>query len=254
MIGCLIVEDELPARNRLLELINNRSELQVVGMATNGREAIQLIDSLKPELLFLDVHLPDISGLDVLKVVHHKPHIVFTTAYDRYAVQAFEHNALDYLLKPYSADRFRLSVEKILNQRNDPHLIKPASTIIDLPEQNGASRPWTYLKRIPAKTADKIYLLNTENIVYFISRQKVVTVHLSNDFHIVNYTLDELQMRLDPELFFRIHRSTIANLNFVQTIEPLFGGTYLMHMKDKHHTELNVSRNAGRNIRQRLGW
>jgi len=254
MITCLIVEDELAARERLIQLVNNHSDLNIVGLAKNGREAIRLIESLQPQLLFLDVHLPDISGLDVLKVVHHKPYIVFTTAYDSYAVQAFEHNALDYLLKPFSADRFKLSVEKMLSLLNAGQVEKHPDTTLNLKALEDTHPTWTHLKRIPAKSGDKIYLLNTNEIVYFISNQKVVTANLSSGFHIVNYTLDELQMRLDPDLFFRIHRSTIANLNFVQTIEPLFGGTYVMRMSDNKHTELNVSRNAGKKIRQKLGW
>ncbi len=249
MISCLIVEDEAPARARLEELVAGHGDLKLVGTAGNGRQAIRQIESQKPQLLFLDVHLPDISGLDVLKVVQHKPLVIFTTAYDRYAVEAFEQNALDYLLKPFSEERFRIAVEKVM-ARLSSHTGVPEDVLIPDKRQGGLH----YLKRIPSRVGDKIYLLNAEEVVYFTSRQKIVTAHLRDTFYMVNYTLEELEARLDPEMFFRIHRSTIVNLNYVMTIEPLFGGAYVMKMRDKERTELNVSRNAGKVIRQRLGW
>jgi len=250
MISCLIVEDEAAARQRLAAMIQKHNLLQLAGQAASGREAIRQIDALRPQLIFLDVHLPDISGLDILKVLQHKPLIIFTTAYDQYAVQAFEHNALDYLLKPFSEQRFMIAVEKAIGRLTNASASEAAE--YDFLQQTPGRLE--LLTRLPAKVGDKIYLLNAQDIVYFGSSQKVVTAHLQKDYFIVNYTLDELQARLDGDMFFRIHRSTIVNLNFVQTIEPLFGGTYLMKMKDSKHTELNVSRNAGRVIRQRLGW
>ena len=246
---CLIVEDEALARERLGELIAAHGGLELLDFAATGRDAILKIDRLKPQLVFLDVHLPDVSGLDVLKVVLHKPLVIFTTAYDRYAVEAFEHNALDFLLKPFTEQRFRVAVEKALTRLTEGRTLPEAV----LPPQMSV-QGLHYLKRIPSKTGEKIYLLKAEEIVYFNSRNKIITAHLTDRSFVVNYTLEELEARLDPEMFLRIHRSTIANLNYVLSIEPLFGGAYVMKMRDKNRTELNVSRSAGKVIRQRLGW
>ncbi len=251
MIEAFIVEDERPALQRLQTLVENHPQLTLAGSAVNGKEAIEQIENYRPQLIFLDIHLPDISGLDILKILSYKPLIIFTTAYDRYAFQAFEYDAVDFLLKPFSQERFGQAVEKALLKKNrlDSVLEKQLMYLFaHLPRQ------MDYLTRIPAKIGDKIYILKSAEIVYFKSEDKVVTAHLSDDYFIVNYTLDELQTRLNPGEFFRIHRSTIVNLNFVSTIEPLLGGTYLMKMNDKKHTELNVSRSSAKSIREKLGW
>jgi len=166
-------------------------------------------------------------------------------------ILTFEHDAVDFLLKPFSAGRFEQAVEKALH-KDQPVPQALAERLQDiftrLPGQ------LEYLTRLPAKVGDKIYILKADNIVYFKSEDKVVTAYLNDDYFIVNYTLDELQNRLNPRQFIRIHRSTITNLNYVQTIEPLLGGTYLMKMNDKKQTELNVSRSAAKTIREKLGW
>lgn len=250
MIKTIIIEDEAPARARLSTLITAHPELELTNQCANGNQAIQQINSLKPDLIFLDIHLPDISGLDILKVLDHQPMVIFTTAYDKYAINAFEHNAVDFLLKPFSKDRFVRAVQKVASQISGSENINAQIQSILTKWQ----QPDLYLSRIPAKLGERIFILKSAEIIYIQSKDKVVFAHQQNDYFIINYTLDELQNRLDPEQFFRIHRATIVNLNNVHTIEPLFGGAYLMKMNDKHKTELNVSRNAGKMIRDKLGW
>ena len=250
MIKTIIIEDESPALRRISDLVESHQELQLIDQCMTGNEALEKIDRIKPELIFLDVHLPDISGLDVLKMVEHQPQVIFTTAYDKYAINAFEHNAIDFLLKPFSEQRFAEAVQKAVSNRAAPAQInQQLQTILSTWQQ-----PDRHLLRIPAKMGERIHILKSDEIIYFKSSDKVVTAHLTDDYFIINYTLDELQNRLDPEHFFRIHRATIVNMNHVKTIEPMFSGTYLMKMDDKLKTELNVSRNAGKAIRDKLGW
>ncbi len=253
MITAYIVEDERPALDRLMELLQEAQDLEIVGNAASGREAAEQIEALKPELVFLDIHLPDISGIDLLRLLSHRPAVIFTTAYDRYAVQAFELQAVDYLLKPFSEKRLNEALEKVRKQR---------SAGKDLPAEMENLRrllaSWNplpdYLRRIPSKTGDKILILPDDNIVYFASENKLVFAFLADSKHLLNYTLEELQARLDPEKFFRIHRSTIVNLNYVKTIEPWFAGGYRMTVNDKNRSELTISRQAGKLLRQKLGW
>ena len=251
MISTLIVEDEQAAAVRLAELIHTRPELKLLGVCASGREAATEIDRLKPRLVFLDVYLPDISGLDVLKILYFQPLIIFTTAYNRFAVDAFELNAVDFLLKPFSAERFNKAVHKALRQLGSGGQLPALQAYRPIPLLHPEP---DFLTRIPSKVGEKIFILNTHHIVYFQSKEKMVLAFRKDDYFIVNYTLEELQNRLDPEQFFRIHRSTIVNINFVESIEPLFGGTYLMRMRDVQHSALSVSRNAGRQIRKKLGW
>ena len=209
-----------------------------------------MIDEMQPDLIFLDIHLTDISGIDLFHMIRHKPMVIFTTAFNQYAIQAFEIQAIDYLLKPFSRERLELSVSRV---REKIHSNESANESIReflskwAPQQD-------YLRRIPSKIGDKIYILNDDQIVYFNTGHKLIFAHLEDSKYMVNYKLDELQARLDPEKFFRIHRSTIVNLNYVMTIEAWFAGGYIMKVQDKTKTELNISRSAGKVLRQKLGW
>ncbi len=243
-----IVEDEAPARERLMAFVEAHPNLTLVGWSANGEQAIKEIPRLKPHVVFLDVQLGDISGLDVLKMLPRVPHVIFSTAYEQYAVQAFEHNAVDYLLKPYSFDRFSRAVKKLLQTvatRTSEDTVQTVTQEVRLHHP---------LTRIPARVGERIYILPVEEIVYFSSENKVVMAHRVDKAFIINYTLEELEHRLDSDRFFRIHRSTIVNLDYVHSIEPYFGGTYVMTVNDKKHTQLPISRNAARRLRERLGW
>ena len=246
----LIVEDERPARENLENLCRSESDVSEVWLVESGLRAIESIETEKPDLLFLDINLPDISGIDVLKNINHHPEIVFCTAYDEYAVAAFEHRAVDFLLKPYSGERFQRAMEKVRER-----LLQKKNLQSQLSRLLAEWQPdIRFLSRIPAKVGEKIYLLNTDNVAWFSSENRLVFAHEVNKQYALNYTLDELEKRLDPELFFRIHRSTIVNLDFVVSIEPYFGGAFIMKLKIPDKTELKISRNAARELRRKLGW
>ncbi len=249
MIRAIIVEDEQPAARRLADFLEKIPDVQVLEIVDSGQAAAGLIERLQPEAVFLDIHLSDMSGIDMLPLLEHRPAVIFTTAYDEYAVQAFRLNAVDYLLKPYSEERLAEAVERLRERLKSEN---PADQIKELlktwqPQQS-------YLRRIPSKVGDKIYILSDDEVVYFAVENKLVFAHLVNKKYIINYTLEELQARLDPEKFFRIHRSTIVNLNYVQAIESWFGGGYKMTVRDQKRSELVISRAAGRELRQKLGW
>jgi len=250
MITCLIIEDEAPARERLKSFIFANSSLDLIDEAENAIDAIKKINEQKPQLIFLDIQLPDLSGLDILKVIKHKPFIIFTTAYDQYALNAFQNNAVDFLLKPFSQEHFNNAIDKVKEKMQlVPNVVNEMGKFL---EQFRVQS--NLLTRIPAKVGEKIFILSVQDILYFKSKDKVVYAYLKDDYYIINYTLDELKQRLNEEQFFRIHRSTIVNLDFVRTIEPYGGGTFLMRLKDKEKSELQISRNSAREIREKLGW
>ncbi len=250
MIRTLIIEDEKPALDRIRGFLATLPDIEILDSTDSGKIAAALIDELKPDLIFLDIHLSDISGIDLFHLISYKPLVIFTTAYNQYAIRAFEVQAIDYLLKPFSLERLKVAVNRaketldgnLSSEQNIKNLLSKWS-----PQKD-------YLKRIPSKIGDKIYIINEDKIVYFASDQKLVFAHLEDTKYLVNYKLEELSARLDPEKFFRIHRSTIVNLNYVQTIEAWFGGGYKMKVRDKQKTELTISRAAGKLLRQKLGW
>ncbi len=250
MIRTLIIEDEKPALDRIRGFLATLPDIEILDSTDSGKIAAALIDELKPDLIFLDIHLSDISGIDLFHLISYKPLVIFTTAYNQYAIRAFELQAIDYLLKPFSLERLKVAVNRaketldgnLSSEQNIKHLLSQWS-----PQKD-------YLKRIPSKIGDRIYIINEDKIVYFASDQKLVFAHLEDTKYLVNYKLEELSARLDPEKFFRIHRSTIVNLNYVQTIEAWFSGGYKMKVRDKQKTELTISRAAGKLLRQKLGW
>jgi two-component system LytT family response regulator len=250
LINTLIVEDEQLALERLSLLLRDNPDIQLIGSARTGQEAAALIDSQKPELVFLDIQLPDLSGLDLLHIISHQPLIIFTTAYNQYAVQAFELQAVDYLLKPFSPDRLNSAIKRVKEKigQEAPAL----DAIKNLLVNYGTLKE--YLIRIPSKLGDKIYILSDDDIIYLASEERIVFAYLYETRFMVNYTLDELQARLNPDKFFRIHRSTLVNLNYISMIETWFAGGYRTKMKDKKGTELIISRASGKLLRQKLGW
>jgi DNA-binding LytR/AlgR family response regulator len=250
MIKTLIIEDEKPAMDRLLGFVEDIPDMEIIGTTDSGKIAAKMIDEMKPDLLLLDIHLADISGIDLFHLITYKPLVIFTTAYNQYAIQAFELQAIDYLLKPFPQERLELALARARDKLEGG--IQQDKNIRKLLTQWAPQHD--YLKRIPSKIGDKIYILNDDKIVYFASEQKLVFAHMEDTKYFVNYKLEELTARLDPEKFFRIHRSTIVNLNYVQTIEAWFGGGYKMKVQDKLKTELTISRTAGKLLRQKLGW
>lgn len=249
MIRIIIIEDEKPAAERLREMLEKFPDVRIEAVEHSGKAAAAAIDRIKPDALFLDIHLGDISGIDLLRVVTHQPRVIFTTAYNQYAVEAFRLSALDYLLKPFDMERLGEAVNRL---RAALHTSPGPANLRNLvaqwqPEQS-------YLRRLPTRKGDIIHILHDDDIVFFNSDNKLVFANTFDQKHLINYTLEELQRRLDPEKFFRIHRSTIVNLNYVVNIVTWFSGSYKMTVQDKAGTELMISRSAAKELRQKLNW
>ena len=250
MIRAILVEDEQPALKRLKNLLSDYDDIQLLDECMSGKIAAQAIDKYQPDLIFLDIQLPDFSGLDLLKLINHQPLVIFVTAFHEHAHKAFELQAIDYLVKPFSKERLESAInkirEKLQSGQSNAELIKNLLS-------NWQSEH-NYLRRLPSKIGDKIYIMTDDEILYILSENKMVTAFTESSKYLINYTMDELQNRLNPEKYFRIHRSTIVNLNYVALIETWFAGGYRLTIKNKEKTELLISRSAGRKLRQKLGW
>jgi len=242
----IIAEDEIPAQKKMLRLIDAIPDIEVVGVASNGVEALDLIQQKKPDILFLDIEMPGLNGIEValaLQEMDHYPHIIFTTAYNEYAVQAFELNAVDYLLKPINQERLIQAIEKV-KQHASSH---SRETIRRIQE---SAFPST-LRYFPILAGDRYRLIPVEHIHMFEIIEKQIHIYADEgEFTISNVTLDTIEKRLPPDQFLRVNRSTIINLNCVKEIIFWFGSRYKIQMKNQK--SIICSREKSRVLRDQL--
>ena len=261
-----IVDDEQPARDRIRRLVSAMSDVVVVGEAGNVDDAVALVDREQPDLLLLDVQMPGGDGFDVLRRVAHLPQVVFTTAFDHYAVRAFEVRSIDYLLKPVPRDRLAQAIERAREQAAGPGPA-PAPTPADMirlleeiraglpaaAADAGASRAPAVPKRVPAKRGAKILLLDPADVAWFESEGELVHAHTAEGRALVERSLGELEELL-AGTFFRIHRSFLVNLSRVGAIVPEEAGTYRVVMRDDAKTGLPLSRRQAQKLREIIPW
>lgn len=246
MIRTLLVEDEPHSLERLRSVLAGHPKLEIVGEATDGTSAIALVDTLKPELLFLDIHMPGCDGFQVISRTAHRPLVVFVTAYDEYAIKAFDANAVDYLLKPSSRERIFEAVERVLARRQpvDGNLIETLKAALDGP---------AYLHRFLVKVGDEILVIPEADVLCFQAEDKYVNLCTEGRTFITDFTLKELEQRLDPRKFVRIHKSAIVALHRVSRIAKWFQGEQIVVLDDKAGTRLKVGRAYVEGFRARLG-
>lgn len=250
MIRILIIDDESLAREKLKRLLTglNDPEIEIAGEASDGAEALEKIDSLKPDAVIIDIQMPGLTGMEVIRNITHKPAVIFSTAYDQYAVQAFENNAIDYLLKPYDSDRLKKAVQKLKTFSGQHTLQESLKNMI----AEMSPRKPVYIELLPARTGEKIRLFKAEEVIWFDSEHSITFAHLEGQRHDIRYTLDELERQLHPRDFFRIHRSAVVNLHRIATIVPWFNGQYRITLNDSAKTELSVSRGRAQELKKHL--
>jgi len=249
-IRALVVDDERLARDELCFLLESFPEVEVVGQASNGLEAVTQVEQLQPELLFLDIQMPGLDGFQVLRELVGKenvpPFVVFVTAYDQYAIQAFEINAVDYLLKP--VEKVRLG-EAIARTRRVIGEEGPLAN--QLGRILGALDKETSLKRMVVKVGERFMLVDSKDVIYATVETGVVTVATDQWTGTSNLrTLDELNANLDPDVFWRVHRSYIVNLRRIKEVIPWFNRTLQLKMADERETEIPVSRSQTRRLKE----
>lgn len=248
-IRVLIVDDEPIIRRGLRNLLGHHSHYEVVGECSNGREAIDGIRQFRPDLVFLDVQMPQVDGFGVIREITPKemPPVVFVTAYDEYAVQAFDVNALDYLLKPFDEERFTRCLSRVEQrfepQTNEISLIEKLASL--MAEQ---AKPRT-ADRLAIRNSDRITLLQTDEIDWIEAADNYVEIHAGKHVHLMRETLSNLEQRLLPYRFLRIHRSRLVNADRIKELHSLFHGEYELVLSDG--TRLTSSRHY-REILQRL--
>jgi DNA-binding LytR/AlgR family response regulator len=250
-VRAVIVDDEKPARDRLRRLLDEHEDVVLVGEAGSAGTAVELIDRERPDLVFLDVQIPEGNGFDVLRRVRHVPHVIFTTAFDRYAVEAFEVKSLDYLLKPFSKQRFATALERARRTLEKP--AEPSGAVLRLLEEIRAAAPGARPVRVPARRGSKILLLDPESVLWFEAEETIVHAKTDEGRSIVDRTLGELEDLLSAG-FFRIHRRYLVNLSRIGEILPGDAGTYVVVMRDAARTPLPLSRRQAQRLRELIPW
>jgi two-component system LytT family response regulator len=242
-IRTLIVEDEPLARQTLRDFAADLPWLQILGEAADGGSAVRMIDDLRPDLVFMDVQMPVLSGLQVLERIEHRPAVVFTTAFDRHAVTAFELEALDYLLKPFGRERFRQAVERVRQ-----HLAEHGDATNEYERARSAlaERGAAPLERMFVRHGARIVPVRMEQVSRIEADDDYVRLHVGGTAYLVEIALSELARRLDPARFLRIHRSHVINVGQVASMEPYDARRLLVRMQDG--AEVIASRSGSRQL------
>ncbi len=240
----LIVDDEQLAREYLSHLLKEKIGFWgTILEAQNGAEAISVVESEKPDVMFLDIEMPDINGIDLLKELPYHPYIIFTTAYDKYAIQAFEKNAIDYLLKPITEERLKIALEKLEHFQNMDLWENKVNNLLSY-----LGKEKSPLNRIKIKKGDRIFFIEYDEIFYFSSEDKYTFAHTGKGNFIVDYSLQQLEQKLPSHQFFRIHRNTLINLNYLKEIRKWFHGQYVAVLKNHEDDFLLISRRQAQKL------
>lgn len=247
-ISTILVDDETLASDELAYQLQRFSDIEIVATASNGLEAVKLIEDLEPDLVFLDVQMPGLDGMGVVRTLKEReiplPHIVMATAFDQYAVEAFRMEALDYLLKPIEADRLEVTVErarKAIGERNKALAAEPVA----IPPKPALQRT-----KLLVRSGQRNFVVDAQDVVYATIDDGLITVVASQFEGQSNYrTIEELQSNLDPDVFWRVHRSYLVNINRIREVIPWFKSSFQLKMDDKKQTEIPVSRTQAKRLR-----
>lgn len=251
MITIVLVDDEAPARVELRYLLEQYPEFEVIGEFESGAKALRHIPTLHPDVLFMDVQLQDMDGLDVVHSLQHlglNPVVVFATAYDVHAVRAFELNAVDYILKPFSTERLAVTVERLKKRQklNGEELSKTISHLIG--EVGLRQRP----RKIPVTSKGRVSLIDPQEFLYVIAEGRYASIATKEKIWPTTFSLQELEERLDPVQFVRTHRAYLVNLDRMKEVIPWFNGTYKIIIDQAGAPEIPVSRTYVKGLRERL--
>jgi len=250
-LRAVLVDDERLARDELCYMLEQLGGVEVIAQAGNGLEAVATIERVQPDIVFLDVQMPGLTGFEVAyRLIENgqAPNIVFVTAFDRHAIAAFEVNAVDYLLKPVDAARLEQAVERARRRLSAVPLNDQVERIVQLVSERQGRRD-----RVAVKVGERFLLVQADEIIYASLADDSINIVTSQFAGTSNFrTLDELQARLDPSVFWRVHRSHLVNINKVKEIVPWFSRNYILRMKDTKTTEIPVSRSQTKRLREYL--
>ncbi len=252
MIRAFLVDDEVLATKRLARLLQETGKVEVVGASNDPAEALSIMRRMEFDVLFLDIQMPEISGFDLLARLEGDPLVVFVTAFNQFALRAFEVNSVDYLVKPVEREMLDRAIRKLVRLRGEAR-----PPLADLVRQMTAALAGTaslpYPERLSSRVGDKVEFIELSRVTHLYAEDKLTFAATPGKNYILDLTIAELEAKLDPQRFVRIHRATLVNVAFVQELYTYFGGKMLMRLKDEKKTELAVSRERVKELKDRLG-
>jgi len=250
-----LVDDEPLALERLRRLLENTGRVEVTGYTTRPEEAVVSLSENPPDVCFLDIQMPRLNGFEVLAQLPSQPIVIFTTAYNQYALRAFGENAVDYLLKPVEPETLERALNKVERLRlagatEHPDLQMLLRQVADLLLNSKAEFP----SRIASRLGDRIWFLDLDGVTHFYAEDKLTYAASGEKAYFIDHTITELEGKLDPAHFVRIHRSTLVNLAWIKEVSPLPGGALNIRLKDARNTDLTVARDRAREFKARAGF
>jgi len=246
MIRAFVVDDEPLAVKRLARMLTETHRVEVTGTSTDPVDALAALSQHPPEVLFLDIQMPGMSGFEMLSMLDPQPLVVFTTAFDKYALQAFEVNSIDYLLKPVEERHLARALDKLERLRTTPEPQPDWKSVL-------AQIKSDYPERIASRLGERIQILELAKVTHFFAQDKLTYAATESKNYVVDHTVSELEQKFDPRKFCRIHRSTLLNLSWVREVDAWFGGRMLVRLKDARSTELQVARDRVTTLKKQLG-
>lgn len=251
IIRTIIVEDEKPARDLIRAYMEKHHNLELIGEYDNGFDGLKAINELQPDVIFLDVQMPKLTGFEMLEVLEHHPEVIFTTAYDQYAISAFEQNAVDYLLKPFSSERFAEAIGKLESRFEARAESSPEKSSIEKIRLHLAKTD-EKLHRVVIKKTGKIHVISTNDINFLEAQDDYVMIYTDEGKYLKQQTMKYFENHLDPGQFVRVHRSYIANITCIERIEPYEKTNYILILKDGN--KVPVSRSGMQVLKDNLDF
>ncbi len=249
MMRAFVLDDEPLAVRRLSRMLEETGRVEIAGAGSDPVDAVEWLSDNRVDVLFLDIQMPGMDGFEALSMLNPQPLVVFTTAYDQYALQAFEVNSIDYLLKPIEERHLLRALDKIERLRAGGIPQDLASQLASLLQ----SRQPAYPERIASRLGERIQFLDLDQVTHFFAKDKLTYAATKTKNYAVGYTISDLEQKLNPKQFCRIHRSTLLNLAYVLELDAWFEGRVLARLKDEKRTELQVSRDRVQELKKRLG-
>jgi two-component system LytT family response regulator len=249
-----LVDDEPPALERLRRLLEKNENVEIVGATSIPEEAVRQLSADPPDLCFLDIQMPRLNGFDVLAQLPRQPIVIFTTAYDQYALKAFAVNSVDYLLKPIEPDALERAIKKVEQLRESGKASQPDLGNLLKQITESLSKPRSEFQlRIASRLGDRIVFLELKDVTHFYAEDKLTYAVAGGKGYCVDHSISDLEQKLDPQQFFRIHRSTVVNLAWIKEVAALPGGMLNVRLKDPKGTDLTVARDRSREFKARVG-
>jgi two-component system LytT family response regulator len=256
LLRVYLVDDEPLALKRLSHLLQASRRVEILGKATDPETALDFLRSESVDVLLLDIQMPGTNGFELLAKLPSQPMVIFTTAYDEYALKAFKVNSIDYLLKPIEPKELERALDKVERLRRTDSAARLQTQLQNALEQLAIAlqtRPTEFPQRIASRVGGRIQFIDLTKISHFQSEEKLTYAVTPIKEYVVDHTITELEHKLDPKRFVRIHRSTLLNLSWVDEVHSWFGGRLLVRLKGEKHSELTVARDRARTLKQSLG-